>query len=219
MTPFALTIHDQIRLIASLTRGYRTVTFQSILQRLHGRVDGQPAAGRQEDHVAEVIVTLLAVLELLKRRCITASQDCLFGEILITPLPGVEIPVEAEQDAVGCGSDGLWLWPPRKQQARISARPSQPYTAWTRARQQRRGRRPCPESASRARIAAAKAACSPGGTSTAQLASMAGSSPTAVATIGRPAAINSSTLALLRGRLGSVLAQGTMARSCREKFR
>ena len=44
----------------------------------------------------EVIVTLLAVLELIKRRQIAVTQDQPFGEIMITPVPGSEV---AEDDA------------------------------------------------------------------------------------------------------------------------
>ena len=37
------------------------------------------------------IVTLLAVLELIKRRQIEVTQDQPFGDIMITPVPGSEI--------------------------------------------------------------------------------------------------------------------------------
>ncbi len=92
VVPFTMTVDDQIRLIGRLTSGCRTVTFQSLLQEIQRHVTGQ----RRGIIVAEVIVTLLAVLELLKRRSIVASQECPFGEILITRLPGAEIPAGGE---------------------------------------------------------------------------------------------------------------------------
>ncbi len=84
VTPLTLTIHDQIGLIAHLTAGGRPVTFSALLQRARHRV--------------EVIVTLLAVLELLKRRKVVASQEGLFGEIMITPAPGEEIGDEIPEN-------------------------------------------------------------------------------------------------------------------------
>jgi segregation and condensation protein A len=77
VVPFALTIHDQIGLIRRVTAGSQGVSFQSLLLRAHHRM--------------EVIVTLLAVLELIKRRQIEVTQDQPFGDIMITPVPGSEI--------------------------------------------------------------------------------------------------------------------------------
>jgi len=45
-------------------------------------------------HRVEVIVTLLAVLELIKRGKINAMQDAMFGDIIIAPVPGAEIDDE-----------------------------------------------------------------------------------------------------------------------------
>ncbi len=77
VAPFTVTIHDQIHLIARVTGGGQRVAFHSLLQQARNRV--------------EVIVTLLAVLELLKRRRITAEQGSIFGEILLSAVPGVEV--------------------------------------------------------------------------------------------------------------------------------
>lgn len=76
VVPFTLTIHDQIGLIRRATAGSQRVSFQSLLQRAHHRV--------------EIIVTLLAVLELIKRRQIEVAQEQPFGDILIMPVPGSE---------------------------------------------------------------------------------------------------------------------------------
>jgi segregation and condensation protein A len=88
VTPFKLTIHDQIHLIGHLTSGGRPVTFRALLGQVRNRV--------------EAIVTLLAVLELLKRRQIVVEQNVLFGDIVITPAAGVEI----EEQENGDGEDG-----------------------------------------------------------------------------------------------------------------
>jgi segregation and condensation protein A len=77
VSPFTITIHDQIRLIAQATAGNRPVIFSSLLRYMHNRV--------------ETIVTLQAVLELLKRHQVQAEQSRLFGEIVIQPIEGVEI--------------------------------------------------------------------------------------------------------------------------------
>ena len=78
--PFTLTIHDQIDLIRRVTRGGQSVTFRTLLQPARQRV--------------EIVVTLLAVLELVKRRQLNATQDVLFGEIVLAPVAGVEITDE-----------------------------------------------------------------------------------------------------------------------------
>jgi segregation and condensation protein A len=77
VVPFTLTIHDQIGLIRRVTTGSQGISFKSLLLRAHHRV--------------EIIVTLLAVLELIKRRQIEVTQDQPFGDIMITSVPGSEI--------------------------------------------------------------------------------------------------------------------------------
>jgi segregation and condensation protein A len=71
--PFTLTIRDQIGLIREKTASGRGITFHSLLQYARQRV--------------EIIVTLLAVLELIKRREINVTQEAMFGEIMIVPAP------------------------------------------------------------------------------------------------------------------------------------
>ena len=87
VVPFTLTIRDQIELIHRETTGGRAVTFRSLLQNARHRV--------------EVIVTLLAVLELIKRGKVDAVQDEMFGDIIIAPVPGTEI--DDEEAANGDG--------------------------------------------------------------------------------------------------------------------
>ena len=84
VVPFTLTIHDQIGLIRRATAGRQGVSFQSLLQRAHHRV--------------EIIVTLLAVLELIKRRQIEVAQEQPFGEILIIPVPGSELTEDESEN-------------------------------------------------------------------------------------------------------------------------
>jgi segregation and condensation protein A len=84
VVPFTLTIHDQIGLIHRATAGNRGVTFQSLLQRAHHRV--------------EIIVTLLAVLELIKRRQIEVTQAQPFGEIVISAVPGSVITEDEDEN-------------------------------------------------------------------------------------------------------------------------
>ncbi|PKO21689.1 MAG: chromosome segregation protein ScpA [Chloroflexi bacterium HGW-Chloroflexi-1] len=84
VAPLILTIRDQIQLIKRVTAGGKPVTFRSLLQRARHRL--------------EIIVTLLAVLELIKRRQVNAAQDALFGEIAILPIEGVEITFDGATD-------------------------------------------------------------------------------------------------------------------------
>ncbi|HEY4689683.1 MAG TPA: segregation/condensation protein A [Anaerolineae bacterium] len=67
--PFTLTIRDQIALIQHRLGQQPQVSFRRLLERARSRV--------------EVIVTFLALLELLKRRTVKVEQEGLFGDILI----------------------------------------------------------------------------------------------------------------------------------------
>ena len=58
--------------------------FRELLQRSQGRV--------------EIIVTLLAVLELLKRRQVVVEQSILFGEIVIRPVQEIVITTNGGQN-------------------------------------------------------------------------------------------------------------------------
>lgn len=84
VTPFTLTIHDQIEHIRQATADGRAVTFRALLGQARYRF--------------EIVVTLLAVLELIKRLRIQVRQDQMFGEIVIAPVAGVEI-TDDEEDA------------------------------------------------------------------------------------------------------------------------
>ena len=84
VAPFKLTIQDQIVHIREATQGGHRVTFRSLLS--------------QARHRLEIIVTLLAVLELIKRQHIQVQQDSAFGEIIIEAVEGVEITVENGDD-------------------------------------------------------------------------------------------------------------------------
>ncbi len=73
VTPFTITIADKIALIEETIARYDRFSFDRLLSGVTSRL--------------EIIVTLLAVLELLKRHQIEVYQERLFGEILITPRP------------------------------------------------------------------------------------------------------------------------------------
>lgn len=67
--PFTITIRDQIALIERLLQSQARISFTRLLSQAASRL--------------EIIVTFLAVLELLKRQRIQVNQDRLFGEIVI----------------------------------------------------------------------------------------------------------------------------------------
>ena len=67
--PLSVSIDQQIHAIVDLTRRRTRVSFSHLLERAATRV--------------EIIVTFLAILELIKRRQINAQQDKLFGEIIL----------------------------------------------------------------------------------------------------------------------------------------
>ena len=69
--PFTITIRDQIALIEWTLTVQPRISFTALLRRAGSRV--------------EIIVTFLAVLELLKRRHIEVVQEQMFGEIVIQP--------------------------------------------------------------------------------------------------------------------------------------
>lgn len=84
VAPFKLTIQDQIVHIREATQGGRRITFRNLLS--------------QARHRLEIIVTLLAVLELIKRQHIQVQQDAAFGEIFIEAVEGAEITAENGDD-------------------------------------------------------------------------------------------------------------------------
>lgn len=68
--PLSISIDQQIHKIVELTKRRPRVSFSHLLRAVETRV--------------EIIVTFLAVLELIKRLQIHAQQDGLFGEIILT---------------------------------------------------------------------------------------------------------------------------------------
>jgi segregation and condensation protein A len=83
VVPFKVTIHDQIVHIREMTTGGQAVTFRNLLSHAHHRL--------------EIIVTLLAVLELIKRQAIRVAQESAFGEITIEAVEGAAIREEDDE--------------------------------------------------------------------------------------------------------------------------
>jgi len=73
LPPLRLSLAEQIERIGRETSHGRPVSFRWLLERTASRL--------------EIIVTLLAVLELIKQVRVTARQDRLFGDVVITGLP------------------------------------------------------------------------------------------------------------------------------------
>jgi segregation and condensation protein A len=71
VTPSPVTIRQKISLIFNLLRTRGAATFRSLLQQARSRI--------------EIVVTFFAMLELVKRHRILASQEQNFGEILLQP--------------------------------------------------------------------------------------------------------------------------------------
>jgi segregation and condensation protein A len=78
VAPLTVSIADRIEAIEILVRARGQFSFQHLLQQARSRT--------------EVIVTFLALLELIKARRVRVQQERLFGEILV--LPPEEIPIE-----------------------------------------------------------------------------------------------------------------------------
>lgn len=76
--PFTLTIRDQMNLIERILRYRPNISFKRMLRRARDRV--------------EIIVTFLAVLELLRRQKVEVVQEQLFGDILIVPIENPALP-------------------------------------------------------------------------------------------------------------------------------
>jgi segregation and condensation protein A len=72
VSPPAVTITDQIQLITEALTKQPRISFTNLLAAAYSR--------------REVIITLLAVLELIKRQKVQAQQERLFGEIVISTL-------------------------------------------------------------------------------------------------------------------------------------
>ncbi len=86
--PFTLTIRDQMSLIERILRYRPNLSFKRMLRRAQNRV--------------EIIVTFLAVLELLRRRKVEVEQDSTFGDILILPVatpPADATPIDDNEES------------------------------------------------------------------------------------------------------------------------
>jgi segregation and condensation protein A len=71
---YPITVAEQIETVrAAVAEQGKPLSFTALLSRQHGRL--------------EVIVTFLAVLELIKQRELLATQDATFGDILLAPAP------------------------------------------------------------------------------------------------------------------------------------
>ena len=77
-----ITIRQKIRYIIQTIHNIGKTTFRSLLKEHHSRI--------------EVVVTFLAMLELIKQRYIIAKQDTLFGDIDLTPSSSLDEQTEFE---------------------------------------------------------------------------------------------------------------------------
>lgn len=92
---------------------------ESVRQRL-ARLQSQPPSNAQPVQMSfislleetpsriDVIVTFLAVLELVKQRVVVAQQDGTFGEIVICPVGDVLVDPARGDDEDTAGEDDLW---------------------------------------------------------------------------------------------------------------
>jgi len=75
---YTVTIKDKIAQIRSLLAGKETIAFRHLVHQAASRI--------------EIIVTLLALLEMIRARHISVQQENLFGEIQITKTPAIPDP-------------------------------------------------------------------------------------------------------------------------------
>jgi segregation and condensation protein A len=83
--PLSVSIDQEIHKILDVTARQSSVQFTHLLARAQTRI--------------EIIVTFLAILELIKRLQIRAQQDRLFGEIVLVRRADVETPGERQDPA------------------------------------------------------------------------------------------------------------------------
>jgi segregation and condensation protein A len=69
VTPFTITVAEKMAFIEEILERQRQVSFNRLLAQAASRL--------------EIIVTLMAVLELIKLKGIEVQQECLFGEIVV----------------------------------------------------------------------------------------------------------------------------------------
>jgi len=82
--PLVITIRGQIALIEATLAVQPSISFTELLRQASSRI--------------EIIVTFLAVLELLKRRRIEVMQERMFGEIIIRPGADADAPLTIADD-------------------------------------------------------------------------------------------------------------------------
>jgi len=86
VAPLVITVDEKIDLIRSRVARTGQVSFRQLIRKARSRV--------------EVIVTFLAVLEMIKRRLVDARQEALFGDVIIVPAEPSEAAPPSE--------DGEW---------------------------------------------------------------------------------------------------------------
>jgi segregation and condensation protein A len=84
VSPVAFTIGDKIQVIEGLLARRGSFGFRRLLRKAMSR--------------SEIIVTFLALLELIKARRVSVCQEKLFGEIMVTPAPE-PVPQPAPQES------------------------------------------------------------------------------------------------------------------------
>ena len=80
--PYRVSIRDKIRLVVKVLQSGGQTSFTRLLEGARTRL--------------EVIVTFLAVLELIKRRQVVARQQAMFGDIEIAPTESWDASAEFE---------------------------------------------------------------------------------------------------------------------------
>jgi len=86
VAPLIVTVDEKIELIQTRIARAGRVSFRQLIRKARSRV--------------EVIVTFLAVLEMIKRRLVDARQEALFGDVVIVPAEPSEAALPPE--------DGEW---------------------------------------------------------------------------------------------------------------
>lgn len=91
VSPMTVTIGEQMALIRAQLTQHSQIRFQSLLGRAVSRV--------------EIIVTFLAVLELIKQNVVVVQQDGLFGDIVVSPCKTELQPKRSNDDSEETGSE------------------------------------------------------------------------------------------------------------------
>lgn len=91
VSPMTVTIGEQMALIRAQLTQHSQIRFQSLLGRAVSRV--------------EIIVTFLAVLELIKQYVVVVQQDGLYGDIVVSPYKTELQPKRPNDDSEETGSE------------------------------------------------------------------------------------------------------------------